>query len=82
MVEHPGVLIDFTDLCYTSISFVKAIAEKAGAKVTLIHVADKKVHDTQKKFAPFVSEFQNAGLNVNSLAPIGNFGKIIPEVVA
>ena len=82
MVKQLGVLIDFTDLCYTSVNFAKSIAKKAGAKVSLIHVAKKNEIDTNEKFLPFVAKLQSAGLDVTTAAPTGNFEKIVPGVIA
>ncbi|MFT6815727.1 MAG: nucleotide-binding universal stress UspA family protein [Sphingobacteriales bacterium] len=76
-----GVLIDFTDLCFTSVRFAAEISKKNKAKISLIHVAhdEKKKAEVEAKFEPYIKMLKDAGLETKIELTFGDFEDVIPK---
>jgi nucleotide-binding universal stress UspA family protein len=76
-----GVLIDFTDLCFTSVRFAVEISKKNKATISLIHVAgnEKDKEQVLVNFEPYVKMVEEAGLESKIELTFGDFEDVMPK---
>ncbi|NQV53898.1 MAG: universal stress protein [Flavobacteriales bacterium] len=82
-MKHVGVLIDFTDLCHTSVAFAESIAFKEKCLLSLIHVAPEKHsnHDVTPRFDMYADSLKTKGIDYKVELHYGKFTSVVPGIV-
>lgn len=84
-MKNIAVLIDFTELCHTSVKTAASLAKKHESIVTLIHVADQSNEDDkqelEERFAPYLTQLKSQSVNGKIELVFGEFELMVGKII-